>query len=80
MRILWPVFVTFPEVGAMIGRKAEYACTWARALAFHLRKKSDVKLAITSAHSGKDLKKFEVDNVIFYFIPNEKQVKKNIKS
>lgn len=77
MRVLWSVFVTFPEVAPLIGRKSEYACTWARALSFHLQKRSDVKLAITSVHSGKDLKKFEVDNVIFYFIPNEKQVKSN---
>jgi glycosyltransferase involved in cell wall biosynthesis len=77
MRVLWSVFVTFPEAAPMIGRKIEYACTWARALGFHLRKKSDVKLAIASVHSGKVLKKFEVDNVIFYFIPNEKKVKKN---
>ena len=33
MRIMWTVFVTFPEVADKIGRKSEYACTWARALA-----------------------------------------------
>lgn len=77
MRVLWSVFVTFPEVASLIGRKSEYACTWVRALSFHLQKRSDVKLAITSVHSGKDLQKFEVDNVIFYFIPDEKKVKKN---
>lgn len=77
MRVLWSVFITFPEVAPLIGRKPEYACTWAKALSFHLRKRSDVKLAITSIYSGKGLKKFEVDNVTFYFLPNEKQVKKN---
>ena len=33
MRIMWTVFVTFPEVADKIGKKSEYACTWARALA-----------------------------------------------
>lgn len=77
MRVLWSVFVTFPEVASLIGRKSEYACTWVKALSFHLQKRSDVKLAITSVHSGKGLQKFEVANTTFYFIPNEKQVKKN---
>ena len=36
MRIMWTVFVTFPEVADKVGKKAEYACTWARALADQL--------------------------------------------
>lgn len=77
MRILWSVFITFPEVASLIGRKAEYACTWARALSQCLRKEPNVELAIVSIHSGTELRKFEVDNVFFYFLPNEKLIKKN---
>ncbi|MDG1398817.1 MAG: glycosyltransferase [Polaribacter sp.] len=77
MRVLWSVFITFPEVAPLVDRKAEYACTWARALAYQFKKRTDIQLAITSVYSGQEVQKYEVDNVVFYFIPNEKQVKKN---
>lgn len=74
MRIMWTVFVTFPEVADKIGRKSEYACTWARALAAKLRYRDDIELAIVSVADEDSVKKFRVDNVDFYFLPNGKEV------
>ena len=74
MRIMWTVFVTFPEVADKIGKKSEYACTWARALAAKLRYREDIQLAIVSVADEDTVKKFHVDNVDFYFLPNGKEV------
>ena len=74
MRIMWTVFVTFPEVADKIGKKSEYACTWARALAAKLRYREDIQLAIVSVADEDSVKKFHVDNVDFYFLPNGKEV------
>lgn len=77
MRIMWTVFVTFPEVAEKVGKKAEYACTWARALADHLRYRDDIRLAIVSVANGNEVQKHTVDNIDFYFLPNEKAMKSN---
>ena len=77
MKILWTVFVTFPEVADKIGKKPEYACTWARALSESLRTQPEIELAIASIYDGKCLQKHVVNNVSFYFLPNGKAIKKN---
>lgn len=77
MRIMWTVFVTFPEVADKVGRKAEYACTWARALAAKIRHLEDVKLAIVSAADGHEIQKYQVDSIDFYFLPNRNDVMRN---
>mgnify|MGYP000211398130 CR=1 FL=1 len=74
MRIMWTVFVTFPEVADKIHRKSEYACTWARALADKIRHRDDIKLAIVSVADEVEIKKFTVDNIDFYFLPNRKDI------
>lgn len=74
MKILWTLFITFPEVANKIHRKAEYACTWARALADKLRYRDDINLAIVSIAEENSIKKFTVNNVEFYFLPHGKSV------
>lgn len=74
MRIMWVVFVTFPEVADLIHRKSEYACTWARALAEKIRYRDDVQLSIVSVADEAEVRKFHVNNVDFYFLPNRKSV------
>lgn len=74
MRVMWSVFITFPEVADKIGRKAEYACTWARALAAKIRHRKDVELAIVSVADTTRVQKYIVDDVDFYFLPNRKDV------
>lgn len=77
MRIMWTVFVTFPEVAEKVGKKSEYACTWARALADQLRNREDIQLAIVSVANGEKVQKYRVDNIDFYFLPDEKNMKSN---
>lgn len=77
MRILWTVFITFPEVAEKIHRKSEYACTWTRALAAKIRCCTDVELAIVSVAEESRVKKYHVDNVDFYFLPHRKQILRN---
>lgn len=72
MRIMWSVFVTFPEVAEKIGKKPEYACTWARALCAAIRYEKELDLAIVSVWKGNEVKKIESDGVVFYFLPHEK--------
>lgn len=74
VKILWTVFVTFPEVAELVGQKSEYACTWARALADQIRHRDDIQLAIASVSSSNKVEKFEVNNITFYFLPNKKEV------
>ena len=77
MRIMWTVFVTFPEVADKVGKKAEYACTWARALADQLRDREDIHLAIVSVANSEEIQKYCVNNIDFYFLPDEKKMKSN---
>lgn len=77
MRIMWTVFVTFPEVADKIHRKSEYACTWARALAEQIRYRDDMELAIVSVADEAEVKKFTVDCVDFYFLPYRKEIMRN---
>ncbi|MBP3041777.1 glycosyltransferase [Bacillaceae bacterium Marseille-Q3522] len=77
MRVLWSVFITFPEVAELIKRKPEYACTWVRALADQLRIRDDFQLAVVSAADGDEMQKYEIKNITFYFLPNRKKVIKN---
>jgi L-malate glycosyltransferase len=77
MKVLWSVFVTFPEVEKYVNRKAEYACTWVRALANKLRVRNDIQLAIVSVWDGDKIQKYDVDNLSFYFLPNRKNVMRN---
>lgn len=74
MRIMWAIFVTFPEVANKVGRKSEYACTWARALAEKIRYRRDVDLAIVSVADAKTIQKYNINEVDFYFLPNRKEV------
>ena len=75
MRIMWTVFVTFPEVADKVGKKAEYACTWARALADQLRDREDIHLAIVSVANSEEIQKYCINNIDFYFLPDEKKMK-----
>lgn len=77
IRVMWSVFITFPEVAGMVEKKAEYACTWARALADKIRNREDIKLAIVSISDSNKVQKFNVNNVLFYFLPNGKKTMKN---
>ena len=74
MRVLWSVFIVFPEVADMVGMKPLYACTWVRAMAEKFRYRDDVQLAVVSVGNSKELQKFEVNNISFYFLPGGKKV------
>lgn len=74
MRILWSVFIVFPEVSEKVGIKPLYACTWVRAMAEKFRRRDDVKLAVVAVGNKDVVEKFEVDNVVFYFLPGGKKV------
>ena len=74
MRVLWSVFIVFPEVADKVGMKPLYACTWVRAMAEKFRCRDDVKLAVVSVGKSKELQKFEVNNIVFYFLPGGKKV------
>lgn len=74
MRVLWSVFIVFPEVAEKVGMKPLYACTWVRAMAEKFRKREDTKLAVVTVGKTQSVQKFEVDNIIFYFLPGGKKV------
>lgn len=74
MRVLWSVFIVFPEVAEKVGMKPLYACTWVRAMAEKFRRRDDVKLAVVTVGNAETVQKYEVDNIDFYFLPGGKKV------
>jgi len=76
MRVLWSVFIVFPEVAEKVGMKPLYACTWVRAMAEKFRRRDDVKLAVVTVGNSESVQKHEVDNIVFYFLPGGKKVYK----
>lgn len=72
MKVLWSVFIVFPEVAALAKMKPQYACTWVRAMAEKLRYKDDVELAVVAVGNSPETKQFEVNNIKFYFLPGNR--------
>lgn len=69
MKVLWAVFITFPELAEATGRKAEYAGTWIRALADKLRNLNNIELTIVSVGDGSYVEKFRVNGTNYYMLP-----------
>lgn len=77
MKVLWSVFIVFPEVANLVKMKPQYACTWVRAMAQKYRYRNDVELAVVTVGNSHVVQKFIVDNISFYFLPGGKKVYRN---
>jgi glycosyltransferase involved in cell wall biosynthesis len=71
MRILWCVNIILPDAAKAIGVKPVPLGGWMVSLSENLSKIDGLKLAIATIYSGEDIKKIEVNNIVYYLLPGE---------
>ena len=74
-KILWIVNTIFPYPAEKSGLKKTAFGGWLNSLSDTLRKSEDFKLAIATVYNGKDLKKMDDGQVIYYLLPGAPALK-----
>ena len=74
-KILWIVNTIFPYPAEKLGLKKTAFGGWLNSLSDTLRKSEDFKLAIATVYNGKDLKKMDDGQVIYYLLPGAPALK-----
>lgn len=74
-KILWIVNTIFPYPAEKLGLKKTSFGGWLNSLSDTLRKSEDFKLAIATVYNGKDLKKMDDGQVIYYLLPGAPALK-----
>lgn len=69
MKILWVVNTIFPDVAAHIGIDQPVSGGWMYSLASDLVKIDGVELIVATVYSGKILRSFTLNDVLYYLIP-----------
>jgi len=72
MKILWSVNTLMPQVAKRIGVVSGHSISWVDAMSKLLAKNEEVVLAIASIAKVKTLQAYDIDNVRYYIIPNNK--------
>ena len=69
MNILWITNIPFPSVCETMGIPKHVGGGWMIALAMELMKTEKVQLCVCTIYSGSDLRRYDLDNIIYYLIP-----------
>ena len=69
MKILWCVNILLPDAAKAVGASQTPFGGWMVSLSSNLAKIDGIKLAIATFYSGSELKKLEINNIIYYLIP-----------
>lgn len=69
MNILWCVNILLPDIAKAIGAPLTPLGGWMESLSSDLAKIDGINLAIATIYSGSELKKVEVNNIVYYLIP-----------
>jgi glycosyltransferase involved in cell wall biosynthesis len=69
MKILWITNMIFPAPSRALGFQEPITGGWMYGLANQIAAINDIQLAVATIYTGKDLKIFEIDNVIYYLLP-----------
>lgn len=74
-KILWIVNTIFPYPAEKLGLKKTSFGGWLNSLSDTLRKSEDFELAIATVYNGKDMKKMNDGQVIYYLLPGAPALK-----
>lgn len=70
MRILWSVNTLMPNVAKKIGVNSAHAISWVDAMSKELIKDKDIVLSIASTAKVDELKKVELEGIVYYILPS----------
>jgi glycosyltransferase involved in cell wall biosynthesis len=73
MRVFWSVNLLLPDIAQAEGLPVYPLGGWLVGLSSVLAGREDIKLAIAALYPGKQLKKRELNNIIYYLIPKNKK-------
>lgn len=79
MKILWIVNTIFPYPAEQLDMQKTAFGGWLNGLADTIKEEKNVELAIATVYSGKELKKFQDDHLIYYLLPGAPAIKYNRK-
>lgn len=69
MKVLWCVNIILPDLAKEIGAPQTPFGGWMVSLSGSLAASDDVKLAVATIYSGRELKRVEINNITYYLIP-----------
>lgn len=69
MNILWITNIPFPSVCEAMGIPKHVGGGWMIALAMELMKTEKVQLCVCTIYPGSDLRRYDLDNIVYYLIP-----------
>lgn len=73
MNVLWITNTIFPEPSKYLNLTPPVVGGWMYSLAEQIIKQGkDIRFSIATVYSGSELKKLEVDNIIYYLLPSKK--------
>ena len=70
MRILWSVNTLMPNVAKKIGVNSAHAISWVDAMSKELIKDKDIVLSIASTAKVDELKKVDLEGLVYYILPS----------
>lgn len=79
MKILWIVNTIFPYPASKIGQDKCCFGGWLNGLANRLKDNKEVELAIATVYNGKEIKKYDDGNIVYYLIPGAPAIKYSFK-
>lgn len=71
MKILWIVNTIFPAPSKALNLPVPVVGGWMYGLAERISKVQDVRLSVATVYNGKELKQFEIDDILYYLIPSK---------
>ncbi len=84
MKVLWITNILFPYPSAKLNIEPPVGGGWMLASAYRLSKQqADMQLAIATVYKGREIKKYEEDNIIYYLLPlkgNNTQYNKQLEN
>ena len=79
MKILWIVNTIFPYPASKIGQDNCCFGGWLNGLANRLKNNKEVELAIATVYNGKEVKKYDDGNIVYYLIPGAPAIKYSLR-
>ena len=74
MKILWIVNTIFPAPSLAMGLKPPVVGGWMYGLAKQLSENQNISLAVATTYTGKEIKKFKLDNIEYLVKINQNMI------
>lgn len=78
MRILWTVNTFEQKIAEKMGMKSSHAISWVVAMSDYLSKCKDLSLAIAAPCKIEELRKKEIDGIVYYAVPSDEKSWKTV--